>query len=146
MSISDETMKAYYSLLFQEGLPPLHPMDAKKKLAVRIVEQFHSRAAAVQSQDEWIARFSEKRLSEADLPNFAALESDIVTAVVNAYASAFGVKKSRAEARRLIEQGSVQLDGQKIVDPKTNIALQRGQVLRLDKTRAIRVVEQESTK
>ncbi|MEY2526123.1 MAG: hypothetical protein QOE73_894, partial [Verrucomicrobiota bacterium] len=45
----------------------------------------------------------------------------------------------RAEARRLVEQGSVQLDGQKIVDPKTTISLQRGQVLRLDKTRAVRI-------
>ena len=49
------------------------------------------------------------------------------------------VGKSRAEARRLVEQRSVQLDGKKIVDPKTAVRLQPGQVLRLDKTRAVRI-------
>jgi tyrosyl-tRNA synthetase len=49
------------------------------------------------------------------------------------------LQKSRAEARRLIEQGSVQLDGEKITDPKINLRLQRGQVLRLDKTHAVRI-------
>ena len=58
--------------------------------------------------------------------------------VVDAYAKIFGVNKSRAEARRLIEQGSVQLDGEKIVDPKTRLLLRSGQVLRLDKTHAVR--------
>jgi tyrosyl-tRNA synthetase len=70
-----------------------------------------------------------------------SLDQDIVTAVVNAYAVAFGLKKSRAEARRLLEQGSVQLDGVKITDPKTVLNIQRGQVLRLDKTHAIRIRE-----
>jgi ribosomal 50S subunit-recycling heat shock protein len=49
------------------------------------------------------------------------------------------VKKSRAEASRLIKQGSVQLDGDKIIDPKKNISLQSGQILRLDKTHAVRI-------
>lgn len=147
MSISDELMARYYPLLLDAPLDPkAHPLEAKKHLASRIVEQYHSRDAARKTLDEWNTRFSEKRLSDADLPNFVALDGDIVTAVVNAYALAFGVKKSRTEARRLVEQGSVQLDGEKIVDPKTNISLQHGQVLRLDKTRAVRIVQQESPK
>jgi tyrosyl-tRNA synthetase len=89
--------------------------------------------------DDWNARFSEKRLSDAELPTFVSLDEDIVTAVVNAYALAFRVKKSRTDARRLIEQGSVQLDGKKITDPKAALRLQRGQVLRLDKTHAVRI-------
>jgi tyrosyl-tRNA synthetase len=59
--------------------------------------------------------------------------------VVDAYAEIFGLNKSRADARRLIEQGSVQLDGEKIVDPKARIFLRSGQVLRLDKTHAVRI-------
>jgi len=140
MSISDELMARYYPLLLGKALDAgEHPLEAKKHLASTIVEQYHSHDAAEKTLAAWNARFSEKRLAEADLPNFAAFDGDIVTAVVNAYAAAFGITKSRTEARRLVEQGSVQLDGHKIVDPKANIGLQRGQVLRLDKTRAVRI-------
>ena len=143
MSISDDTMKAYYSLLFQEEVPPLHPMEAKKKLAFRIVEQFHHRGAALQSQDEWIARFSDRQLSKADLPEFVVLADfygrDAVTVVCGAYSFCFGINKSRSDARRLIEQGSVQVDGRKISDPKMQLNLVSGQVLRLDKIHAVRI-------
>jgi len=52
---------------------------------------------------------------------------------------AFATKKSRAEASRLIKQGSVQINGEKIVDPKKKTALRSGQILRLDKTHAVRI-------
>jgi len=147
MSVSDELMARYYPLLLGKPLnSDAHPLKAKKHLASTIVEMYHSQDASRQVLEEWNTRFSEKRLDDADLPNFVALDTDIVTAVVNAYALTFGVKKSRSEVRRLIEQGSLQLDGQKIVDPQAKIALQPGQVLRLDKTRAIRIVQQKSTK
>ncbi|MEY2525656.1 MAG: tyrosyl-tRNA synthetase, partial [Verrucomicrobiota bacterium] len=137
MSISDELMARYYELLLNRSLPKdAHPLEAKKQLAFEIVQTYHSADVARKSIEDWNARFSEKRLSDAALPEFPAEGGEIVSTVVSAYAKAFGVTKSRAEARRLVEQGSVQLDGQKIVDPKTTISLQRGQVLRLDKTRA----------
>lgn len=140
MSISDDTMKAYYSLLFQEDVPSLHPMAAKKKLAFRIIEEFHDRGAALHSQDEWVARVSEKRLSDADLPVVPLPGNhDIASFVVAIYADAFGVIKSRGDVRRLVEQGSIQLDGEKLRDPKAILDLRSGQVLRLDKTRAVRI-------
>ena len=49
------------------------------------------------------------------------------------------MEKSRADVRRLIEQGSIQLDGEKLRDPKAVLQLRSGQVLRLDKTRAVRI-------
>ena len=49
------------------------------------------------------------------------------------------MNKSRADARRLIEQGSIQLNGEKLRDPKAAIALEAGQILRLDKTHAVRI-------
>ncbi len=140
MSISDELMARYYPLLLGKSLDPnAHPLEAKKQLAASIVEMYHSRDSAAKTLENWNARFSEKRLSDAELPSFVSADEDIVTAVVNAYASSFAMKKSRAEARRLIEQGSIQLDGEKITDPKIVLRLQRGQVLRLDKTRAVRI-------
>jgi tyrosyl-tRNA synthetase len=140
MSISDELMGRYYPLLLGKPLDATaHPLEAKKHLASVIVETYHSRAAAEKTQEDWNARFSEKRLADADLPNFAAENIDLVSVVVSAYANAFSTTKSRADARRLIEQGSVQLNGEKLRDPKAVIALEPGQVLRLDKTRAVRI-------
>jgi tyrosyl-tRNA synthetase len=139
MSISDELMARYYPLLLgRDVAKEAHPLEAKKQLAFEIVRTYHSPATAQTTLDEWNKRFSEKRLSDAELPEFVSLDEDIVNAVLKAY-SLFGVTKSRSEIGRLIKQGSVQLDGQKIVDPKTTLRFQRGQVLRLDKTHAVRI-------
>lgn len=140
LSISDELMARYYTVLLGRPVPAqMHPLEAKKHLAATIVSTYHSAAAAEKVMGEWKARFSEKRLEEADLPAFACEPGDVVSLVVAAYAAGFGIAKSRGDARRLVEQGSVQIDGTKASDPKATIALQPGQVLRLDKTRAVRI-------
>jgi tyrosyl-tRNA synthetase len=140
MSISDELMARYYPLLLGKPLDKsAHPLDAKKHLAAAIVESYHSRTVADKTLEDWNARFSEKRLADAELPEFRADNTDIVSVVVAAYAAAFATTKSRADARRLIDQGSVQLNGEKLRDPKAVIGLEPGQVLRLDKTHAVRI-------
>jgi tyrosyl-tRNA synthetase len=141
MSVSDELMARYYLLLLGRSLPKqAHPLEAKKQLAFEIVQTYHSAPIARKTLDEWNARFSEKRLADAELPEFAARDESAVAIVVAAYAGAFAIAKSRAEASRLIKQGSVQLDGKKIIDPKMMLSLRAGQVLRLDKTRAVRIL------
>jgi tyrosyl-tRNA synthetase len=140
MSISDELMARYYPLLLDRQLPnDLHPMEAKKQLATEIVHTYHSDAAAKKALQDWNVRFSEKHLADADLPTLKAREQDMITIVVEAFAEAFNAKKSRADARRLIQQGSVQIDGGKIVDLAAKVSLRAGQVLRLDKTHAVRI-------
>lgn len=143
MSISDELMARYYPLLLERPLPKeAHPLEAKKQLAFEIVRTYHSPATAQTTLDEWNKRFSEKRLSDAELPIFAAPadgETAIVSIVADVYAKTFGATKSRGEVSRLIKQGSVQLDGKKIADPKAAVSLRSGQVLRLDKTHAVRI-------
>ena len=140
MSISDELMARYYPLLLGKPLDSsAHPLEAKKQLASAIVETYHSREAAQKTLEEWNARFSEKRLSDADLPPFHPENTDIVSIVADAYARAFAITKSRGDVRRLIEQGSIQLDGEKLRDPKATLELKPGQTLRLDKTRAVRI-------
>ncbi|MDQ3625859.1 MAG: tyrosine--tRNA ligase [Verrucomicrobiota bacterium] len=140
MSISDELMVRYYDLLLGRTLPAeIHPLEAKKQLGAHIVQTYHSAAAAAKVVEDWNARFSEKRLGDTDLPEVNSLGEEVIAAVVTSYATAFGITKSRADARRLVEQGSVQLDGQKILDPKAITVFRPGQVLRLDKTRAVRI-------
>ncbi len=142
MSISDELMARYYPLLLGRDLPSgQHPMEAKKQLAREIVATYHTAADGPRALEEWERRFSAKRLDQAELPLFTppAGESNIVSLVVAAYEAAFGLTKSRGEVRRLVEQGSVQLQGEKIRDAQAGISLASGDILRLDKTRAVRV-------
>ena len=140
MSISDKLMVRYYEVLLgRELLKGADPFEAKKQLAFEIVQTYHSAEVAQRTLTDWNARFSEKRLDEAELPAIPAKVDESVTVVAAAYAQAFALKKSRAEVSRLIKQGSVQIDGKKIVDPKSKISLRPGQILRLDKTHAVRI-------
>ena len=143
MSISDELMARYYPLLL--GRSPAagaHPLEIKKQLAFEIVQTYHSTAIAKKMLDEWNTRFSKRELEHADLPVFspaAAAKLEAVTLVLDVYRAAFNVQKSRSEASRLIKQGSVELDGFKIGDPRAIIKLKLGQVLRLDRKHAVRI-------
>jgi tyrosyl-tRNA synthetase len=139
MSIPDEVMAKYYELLLLETMPAgMHPMDAKKQLGRRIVARFHSEADAQHALDDFNARFSKRDLESAELPLFALLSGqDLVSNVVAAFAS-LGIQKSRSDARRLIEQGSVQWNGEKVTDVKAELPAAGG-ILKLDKTRAVRI-------
>lgn len=141
MSISDELMARYYELLLGETLPSdVHPMDAKKSLARRIAARFHSDTEATQALEDFNTRFSARDLESADLPDFSpGVERDIVSVVVEAFQICFLVTRSRSDARRLVEGGSVQWRGEKIADAKAVIPVGEAGVLKLDKTRAVRI-------
>src|SRR5205809_4856389 len=143
MSISDKLMERYYLLLLGRALPKdANPFEAKKQLAFEIVKIYHSAAIARKTLDEWNTRFSRRDLQRAELPTFSATardKFDAVSLVSRVYREAFNVQKSRSDASRLIKQGSVELDGVKIRDPKAAICLMPRQVLRLDKKHAVRI-------
>ena len=143
MSISDELMARYYELLL--GRTPqadMSPLDAKKQLAFDIVQTYHSSTVAKKTLDEWNTRFSKRDLQHADLPAFSPTDREGIAAVnlvSNAYREVFDLQKSHSEVSRLIKQGGVELNGIKIQDPKATIILKPGQVLRLDRKRAVRI-------
>jgi tyrosyl-tRNA synthetase len=141
MSISDELMARYYLLLLGEDMPDTHPMQAKKELARKIVARYHSEELAAAALEDFNTRFSKRDLQQADLPtvSISDLGTDIVSAVVAAYQNGFQITKSRGDARRLVEQGSVQLRSEKITDAKATPSFNSGDVMRLDKTRAVRL-------
>ena len=141
MSVSDELMAKYYPVLLGEKFPrDAHPMDAKKNLAARLVARFHSEADAQAARDDFEKRFSKREVESVDLPvvSFAG-DEDILSAVVAAYAQAFGTTKSRGDARRLVEGGSIQWRGEKVSDAKARPEFAAGGVLKLDKIRSVRV-------
>ncbi len=141
MSVSDELMVRYYDVLFHEQIPDgMHPMDAKKSLAGRVVERFHGKAEAAAALEDFNMRFSARNLDEAELPAFSpAGARDFVSLVVEASAACFQTTRSRSDARRLIEGGSVQWRGGKVTDPKAELPAGEAGVLKLDKKRAVRI-------
>ncbi|HEX4707740.1 MAG TPA: tyrosine--tRNA ligase [Candidatus Udaeobacter sp.] len=143
MSISDELMARYYEVLLGRTVPTGdHPLEAKKQLGFEIVQTYHSLAVAQKVLDEWNTRFSKRDLHQADLPAFSIGDREPVAAVIlisNIYRDVFKLDKSRSEVSRLIKQGSAEVDGAKIKDPKASIALKPGQILRLDRKHAVRI-------
>lgn len=141
MSIPDALMEKYYLLVLGEVLDAaLHPMEAKKQLAARCVATYHGEAAARECREDWDLRFSRRDLSSADLPVVTLGERhDLLGVVLQAYADGFGTAPSGSEVRRLIQQGSVQLNGNKITDPQASPEWKNGDVLKLDKKRSVRM-------
>ncbi len=144
MSISDELMARYYELLLRRAAPKgMHPLEAKKELAFEIVQAYHSAHAAKRTLNEWNTRFSKRDLEHVDLPAFSPAEGQDLTAVnvvSDVYRNVFQLEKSRSEISRLIKQGSVEIDGTKIHNPKAKVALRPGQIVRLDRKRAVRIL------
>jgi tyrosyl-tRNA synthetase len=140
MSISDDLMARYYEVLLHESQPAgMHPMEAKKNLARRITTRFHSEEVAGLALEDFNTRFSARDLAHADLPIFTpGAAKDILSIVVEASSACFQTNRSRSDARRLVEGGSVQWNGEKISDPKASLPTGAG-VLKLDKTRAVRI-------
>jgi tyrosyl-tRNA synthetase len=143
MSIPDELMTRYYELLLGRTAPAnTHPLEAKKQLAFELVQIYHSSDAAQKTLEEWNTRFSKRDLEHADLPAFSPADRENLPAVAlvsDVYRDVFGLRKSHSEISRLVKQGSVEIDGTKLQDPKTKITLRPGQVLRLDRKHAVRV-------
>ena len=143
MSISDELMETYYNLLLGEQLDAsLHPMEAKKSLAERIVARYHSSHKAQEARADFELRFSKRDLESAELPDYlpaADVPRDLISLIVDAFQQCFKITKSRGDARRLIEGGSVMWRGEKISDVKAVIEVGAEGVLKLDRKNAVRI-------
>jgi tyrosyl-tRNA synthetase len=146
MSVSDELMDRYYTLLLGEARDPSgHPMDAKKSLAEKLTARYHGNAAALSARADWDTRFSKKDLSAADLPEISIgdLPADltVLTLTAHAFKTAFGLEKSNGELRKqFISSGSVQLNGEKLTDPAAAVSPKAGDTLKLSKKHAVRFV------
>ena len=135
MSISDDLMWKWYGLLLGKTPAEIatiksgHPMDAKKVLAHAIVAQHHGGTIADRAREEFEKQFSKKDLAEiADSLAVPAGEIWIVELVEKT-----GKFKSRSDIRRVIQQGGVSLDGQRITDDKARVTVKNGQVLKAGK-------------
>jgi tyrosyl-tRNA synthetase len=114
MSISDELMDRWYRLLpGRERDGAVHPMEAKKQLAGWIVEKFHDAASAVEARAGWERQFSQRETPE-EMPSRQLVPGEMLWQLLKNS----GLASSGAEARRMIQQGAVSLDGTKLSDPQ----------------------------
>jgi len=125
MSISDELMWRYFELLsFRPGADIAglrrqvdegrNPRDVKFELAREIVGRFHDAAAATASEEEFIARFRSGALPD-DMPE-VALDGDDGGLGIAAVLSQARLTASNSESFRMIGQGAVRVDGQRVDD------------------------------
>ncbi len=136
MSISDETMWSYYLLLtddlpkeIEERKRAMHPMEAKKALARRIVERYHGAERAAAAEEEFVRVFS-KREDPARYEEIVLPAADSPEALPKLLCEA-GLASSNAEARRLIASGAVDVDDVRASDPKQSMSRAAGSEVRL---------------
>ena len=130
MSISDELMRAWYPMLLDHTPPEADrdPLTAKKALAGAMVARFHYAAAAQRVRDWW----------DAGRPAVDVAEVEVDPGPLHAVVRAAGLAKSGGDARRKIQQGGVQLDGDRKQDPTWVVPPGRYE-LRVGKKSVVRV-------
>jgi tyrosyl-tRNA synthetase len=121
-------------------------MDSKKALAQKLTARYHDDAAAMAAREDWDLRFSKKNLADADLPEISLqnlpAELTVLTLTAHAFTTAFDLEKSNSELRKqFITTGSVQLNGEKLSDPNAVPTLAAGDVLKLSKKHAVRLID-----
>ena len=147
MSISDELMWRYYELLSFRPMDEVdalkreveggaNPRDAKVSLAKEIVARFHSEAAAAEAEQEFINRFRKGAIPD-DMPEVELVSADGV-AIANLLKEA-GLTNSTSDAMRMIRQGAVKADGEKVEDTKLMVEAGTQQVFQVGKRRFARV-------
>jgi len=147
MSISDDLMWRYYELLSDRNLADihgnrscvetgeLHPMEVKKSLAEELVARFHGAAAAQSARDYFETRYQRKSLPSDIKKRFTAAEPTWICRLL----VDLNFAKSGSEARRLIAQGAVRVDGQIISDVNFHFQGDLHKVLEVGKNRIAQV-------
>jgi len=155
MSISDEQMFRYYLLLTDKSPAEVnearakiasgsvHPMEMKTDLAFELTARYHSTELAAAARDEFRHVVREKKLPD-QMPEFvlSTLASEEIW-VVHLFQKVFGPEHSSSHIRRLIAQGGVKIDQERVTDDQKKIrpcSLKTGTVLQLGKHRYAKLV------
>ncbi len=141
MSIPDELLIRYFQLAtdlpkneiekIEKGLKDevLHPRDVKARLAREIVRMYHGEEESKKAEEEFERIFRQRELPE-EVEEYILNERKIwIVKLLNLV----GAVKSNSEARRLIFQGAVEIDGEKILDANLELNIEKPLILRVGK-------------
>ncbi len=152
MSIPDEVMMTYYELatrLPEDDIEAigkklvsgeLHPRDAKRRLAREIVSLYHSHEAALEAEEEFDTVFLEGGLPE-NIRDVTISTEHLVSGRIwgPRLLVMADLASSNSEARRLIEQGAVTIDGEKVLASDEDLTVRSGMIVRVGKRRFARI-------
>ena len=148
MSISDELMWRYFDLLSfrsnenlaafkQEVEAGKNPRDIKFLLAEEIISRFHSADAAEKAQAAFIARF-QKGVMPEDMPEVTLNTAEASMSIANVLKGA-GLVSSTSDGMRMIKQGAVRIDGERVEDPRLQVNTDTEQVYQVGKRRFAKI-------
>jgi tyrosyl-tRNA synthetase len=143
MSVSDELMWRYIELLSFESPATIarwkndHPRDVKARFAREIVARFHNAQAAQRAQEEFESRFREGEMP-SDMPEIT-VQAPAGGIVIGQLLKQANLTPSTTEAQRMIEQGGVKLDGERVSDKTLKIPSGRTVVAQVGKRKFARI-------
>lgn len=152
MSIPDELMMNYFEYATDLGLEELqelkeglttgkiHPRDAKMKLAYTLVRMFHNEEAAREAEEYFKAVFQQRKLPD-DIEEREILSSSLENGKIGVISllTALGLVPSNAEGRRMIQQGAVRINEERIDDVNAAIAVKDGMIVQVGKRKFAQV-------
>ncbi len=153
MSIPDKLVLTYFALatnVSAEELekiktdlqnPSVNPRDLKRRLARELVTIYHSPEAALEAEQEFDVIFVHKDVPE-ELEEYHLKPSDSRMSVVQLL-SQTKLASSNSEARRLIQQGGVSIDGERVTDVNAIIPDRKEFILKVGKRRFLRVIRSQ---
>lgn len=148
MSVSDELMWRYFELLSFRSLEEIelfktevsagkNPRDIKFLLCEEIISRFHDAEAAEAAKADFIQRFQKNAIPD-DMPEFTVDLSEGV--LIANLAKEAGVCASTSEAMRMVKQGAVKIDGEKVSDPKLLVKADQNFVLQVGKRKFVKII------
>ena len=148
MSLSDELMWRYFELLSarpmmevqkfrQQATEGANPRDFKVLLAKEMVERFHSRNDAESAHAQFVARF-QQGIDPDDIEQKDIFIEQSGIALANLLKDA-GLVASTSDAHRMVEQGAVRIDGERISDSRQEVVAGTSHVIRVGKRRIARI-------
>jgi tyrosyl-tRNA synthetase len=156
MSLPDAVMMDYFELVtdvpdaelaqMQEALRTrsVNPMELKMRLARELVAQFHGAEAAQEAEEHFTKVFRKRELpeevQEIIIPRALLEAGEVAPSLFPSLLKELGVVPSASQARRLISQGAVEIDGQKVTLDSA-ISLRVGMIVRIGRHRFLRIVD-----
>jgi tyrosyl-tRNA synthetase len=148
MSISDELMWRYFEVLSFRPLSDIkklkcgiadgqNPRDVKFELAEEIITRFHGKNSATRAKEEFISRFQKGELPD-EIAEVSVASKDGKLGVAYVLKEA-GLVNSTSEAFRMIDQGAVRIDGERIDDRSLEVAVGSNIVIQVGKRKFARV-------
>jgi tyrosyl-tRNA synthetase len=149
MSIDDSQMRKYFELATDISLEETdeilkaHPRQAKVNLGKAIVSRYYDNEIAEKVAEEFDRVHKEHKLpdniTEIQLPSLGASKTATRIWIVKLLVD-YGFAATNGEARRLITQGGVSIDNNKLTDPKQEVEVKTGMILRVGKRRFAKIV------